>query len=63
LSNGQDPDLYITKLEERRDEMDTMGSEMSDQQFIVHILNNLTNEYENVVMLLEKHLEKKGLDN
>ena len=42
---SQDPDLYISYLEDLRMRMAEMKSTMSDNQFIMHILNNLDKEY------------------
>jgi hypothetical protein len=49
LSPGSDPDVWMTELERIRLRMEEMGSQMSDNQFIVHVVNNLTPEYDVVV--------------
>ena len=38
LRKGVDPDMFITYLEDLRIRMEDMGSEMSDAQFMMHIL-------------------------
>jgi gag-polypeptide of LTR copia-type len=49
LKSGGDPDKWITELERIQMRMEEMGSDMTDKQFIVHVLNNLTPEYDVVV--------------
>jgi hypothetical protein len=56
LKKGKDPDVWITNLEELRDRIQEMGSSMTDDQFLVHILNNLSKEYKLQVLLLEKRI-------
>jgi Zinc knuckle len=49
LSKDEDPDVWITNLEDLRIKLEVMGSIM------IQILNNLTEEYE-LQSLLEKHI-------
>ena len=44
--NTKDPEEWITELEELRDRLEDMGSIMSDEDLMIHILNNLPSEYE-----------------
>lgn len=53
---NQDPDLYISYLEDLRFGMAEMHSQMSDDQFLLHVLNNLNKEYENQVNLIERRV-------
>ena len=47
LTNKKDdPDVWITNLEDLRVKMELQGSSMSDIDFMIHILNNLPKEYE-----------------
>ena len=39
-----------------RMQLEEMGSTMSDDQFLIHVLNNLTGDYELQVALLEKRI-------
>jgi hypothetical protein len=55
-----DPDAYIGHLEDLRAQMAEMGSEMTDDQFMMHVTNNLTSEYENQVNNNKKRI---GHDN
>ena len=56
LKKKGDPDAWITQLEEMRMQLEEMSSTMSDDQFLIHILNNLTGDYELQVALLEKRI-------
>jgi hypothetical protein len=44
LKAGGDPDEWITELERVHSRMEEMGSVMTDKQFIVHVVNNVTPE-------------------
>ena len=57
-----DPDVWIKNLEFLRRSLETMGYFMSDMDFMIHILQNLPDEYENAVELLEYELEEELLD-
>jgi gag-polypeptide of LTR copia-type len=46
LKKGQDPETWITELENLRVRLETMESSISENQFMFHILNNLTSDYE-----------------
>ena len=48
-----DPDVWLTKLEDLRVQLATVGKDMSDQDLLEHALNNLPDTYESVVMKLE----------
>jgi hypothetical protein len=41
LKKGQDPDIWITKLEDYRMRLEELGSSISDNHFILSILNNI----------------------
>jgi hypothetical protein len=56
LKKGKDPDKWITYLEELSDRLEGMGSTTKEDQFLVHILNNLSKEYELQVLLMEKRI-------
>jgi hypothetical protein len=56
LKEGQDPEEYITYLEDLRDHLDECGYKMNDEQFMVQVLNSLTKEYETQVDRLEQKL-------
>jgi hypothetical protein len=46
LKKDQDPDIWITELEDYRMKRNELGSSISENQFILHILNNMTAEYD-----------------
>ncbi len=57
LTNGkldsadEDPDVWITNLEAFRHRMDEIGlvGRMSDTEFMIHVLNILPEQYDNVM--------------
>jgi Reverse transcriptase (RNA-dependent DNA polymerase)/gag-polypeptide of LTR copia-type/Zinc knuckle len=59
LKKGQDPDVWITELEDYRMKLDELGSSISNNQFIIHILNNMTDDYELQLAMMEKRLNDK----
>jgi gag-polypeptide of LTR copia-type len=56
LKKGQDPEIWITDLEDLRVRLEAMGSSKSENQFMIHILNNLTSDYEIQLALMEKRV-------
>ena len=59
LKKGQDPEVWITNLEDIRVRLDDMGSSISENQFMIHVLNNLTQDYELQLTLMEKRIGDK----
>jgi hypothetical protein len=59
LCKNEDPDSWITTLEEFRMKLDNIGSSMTDDQFMIHVINNPTSDYELQVVLLEKGIGNK----
>jgi hypothetical protein len=59
LKKGQDPDILITELEDYRMRLDELGSRISDNQFILHILNNMTEDYDLQLAMIEKRVTDK----
>ena len=54
LENARsDPDVWLTKLEDLRVQLATVGKMMSDEDLLEHALNNLPDAYESVVTKLE----------
>ena len=60
LKKGQDPDVWITELEDYRMKLDELGSSISENQFILHILNNMTADYDLQLAMMEKRLNDKA---
>ena len=56
LKKNADPDVFITYLEDLRLNMAEMKSMMTDDQFLLHLLNNLTKENDPEVKDLEKRI-------
>jgi hypothetical protein len=59
LKKGQDPDFWITELEDYRMKLDELGSRISENQFILHILNNMTTNYDLQLAMMEKRINDK----
>jgi hypothetical protein len=60
LKKGQDPNIWITELEYYRMRLEELGSSISDNQFILHILNNMTEDYDLQVAMMEKRVTDKS---
>jgi gag-polypeptide of LTR copia-type len=58
MSAGQNPDVFLVKLEYQRMLMEQMESKMTDDQFLMHVVNVLPTEY-NVVVFLEDGSDTK----
>jgi gag-polypeptide of LTR copia-type len=43
---GENPEVWITEMEDLRIRLEDMGSAISDNQFMIHVLNNLTTDYD-----------------
>ena len=54
-SRGDDPDIWISKLEDLRLRLEAQGSKMLEVDFMIHILNNLPKDYE----VAQTHLERR----
>jgi hypothetical protein len=60
LKKVQDPDIWITELEDYRMRLEELGSSISDNQFILHILNNMTDDYDLRLVMMEKRVTDKS---
>ena len=56
LKRGEDPKVWITQLEDLCCRLEAMDSIISDNQFMIHILNNLTSEYDLQVAIMERRV-------
>jgi gag-polypeptide of LTR copia-type/Zinc knuckle len=56
LKKSQDPEVWITELEDICVRLDDMGSSISENQFMIHVLNNLTSDYDLQLALMEKRI-------
>jgi hypothetical protein len=56
LKKGQDPEIWTTDLEDLNVRLEAMGSSISEDQFMIHILNNLTSDYDLQLALMERRV-------
>jgi hypothetical protein len=56
LKKGQDPEVWIIELEDLRVKLENMGSCITDNQFMIQILNNLTSDYDLQLALMERRV-------
>jgi hypothetical protein len=57
LKKVQDPEVWMAELEDFRMILDYMGSRVSENEFMIHVLNNLPTEYDLQLALWEKRIE------
>ncbi len=62
LQRGQDPDEWLLQLDLLRIHLEDMGSKMTDEDYIAHVLNNLTPDYSELITSLEGTLEQLKID-
>ncbi len=62
MKNGQDPDEWFMELDHLRNSLQAMNSLIQDEDYITHILSNLTDEYSELVTVLEGELEVLTVD-
>ncbi len=51
---NEDPEIWINNLDDLRIKLETIGLRMSDDQFIVQVLNRMTSDCKIQMLLLEK---------
>ena len=56
LDSGEDPDAWINGLLHMRRQLETMGTTLTNQDIMIHILGTLPSSYNNIVDLSEKDL-------
>ena len=61
LSEDEDPDEWITKLELIRRRLKTVGAPIQEEDLILHVLNNLPKMYETTAEICEDELTKGTL--
>jgi hypothetical protein len=59
LKKGQDPEVWITDLEDIWVRFDDMGSSILENHFMIYILNNLMADYNLQLALLERRIGDK----
>jgi hypothetical protein len=58
---GQDPDIRITELEDYQMRLEESGSSISNNEFMLHILNNMTDDFNLQLAMMEKRVMDKVL--
>lgn len=58
LEDKQDPDVWISRLEDLRFRLEAMGTKIEDRTFLMHIMNNVTHEYATTIQMIEKRNHK-----
>jgi hypothetical protein len=53
LKKGLDAEVWITELEDLRVKLENMGSLITENQLMIHVLNNLTSDYDLQLALME----------
>jgi hypothetical protein len=56
LKKGQDLDVWITESEDLCVKLENMGTCITENQFMIHILNNLTSDYDLQLALMERRV-------
>ena len=57
MKKSEDPDVWISELEILRSRLNELGPVIDDEFLILHILNNLPSDYDNVVENLEERVD------
>ena len=65
MSSKQDPHEYVEYLQEIRNDLERMSVQMSDEQFMMHILDTLPPSYEAVAEVMRDKVneEETNIDN
>jgi hypothetical protein len=56
LKKGQDPEVWITELEDLCIKLENIGSLTTKNQIMIHILNNITSYYDFQLTLIERRV-------
>jgi hypothetical protein len=56
MKKGQDPKVWIVKIEYLLVKLENMCSCITENQFMIHILNNLTSDYDLQLALMERRV-------
>jgi gag-polypeptide of LTR copia-type len=56
---NENPEIWINNLEDLRVKLEDMGSNMTDEQFLIQVLNGLTGDYKLQMTLMEKRIGNK----
>jgi hypothetical protein len=56
LKKGQDPNVWITEFKDLRAKLENMRSCIIDNQFMIHLLNNITSDYDLQLALMKRRV-------
>jgi gag-polypeptide of LTR copia-type len=59
LGRNEDPEIWINNLEDLQVKLEVMGSNMTDEQFLIQVLNSLSGDYKLQMTLMEKCIGNK----
>ena len=60
LKQSQDPDEWMVELERKRNLLKkNFKSPIDDEYFIIHVVNNLTDQYEDLVVNFTRQMDSK----
>jgi hypothetical protein len=60
LKKAHNPDIWINELEDYQMIFEGLGSSIFDNQFIIHILNNMTDDYDLQLMMMKRRVTDKS---
>ena len=61
-SSSEDPDVWLTKLELIRMQLIKFKAAVSDNDLIMHVLNNLPSDYNQLIVTMEYMLNRNELN-
>jgi gag-polypeptide of LTR copia-type len=59
LGKNEDPEIWINNLEDLLVKLEVMSSNMTDEQYLIKVLNSLTGDCELQMTLMEKRIGYK----
>jgi hypothetical protein len=60
IKEREDPDIWITDLEDYRVILEELQSSISDNQLILHVFNNMTDDHDLQLAMIEKRVADKS---
>jgi hypothetical protein len=60
IKEREDPDIWITDLEDYRVILEELQSSISDNQLILHVFNNMTDDHDLQLAMMEKRVTDKS---
>jgi hypothetical protein len=59
LKKGQEPEFWLTDLGDYRMKLEELGSSITDNQFMIHIINSMHSDYDLQLALMKKCINDK----